>query len=255
MNTSNLKPLIVIAIIFAAIYFVSCSKDKSDDLSNEIELIVAKQQIVENRNALIVRELTINNGWFPYYSEIEGFEYEDGYEYRLKVRKITPSKEIMGTYASYELIEELSKEKKTTIFQLLSYTILNNARAEGAKLSPTDKANIENKIKQSSPFNGINSLTFEFTDFYIGTPKSRDCTYKTNLGKSGNCNIMQTEVEGQSNAIYTFDFDGVKISYNYTHTGSPGSTQYLIQDLTSAYKEDYLELEMAQSGIGLKINL
>lgn len=199
----NLKLLIIIATIFAAICFVSCSKDKDDNYSSEIELTVASKKAMSEDWGGISKERNViresDDIWQILFNTIDDFQYEDGYEYRLKVRKITPSKEIMDAYTSYELIEQLSKEKKTTIFQLNSYTISNNASVEGVKLSSADRATIEDKIKQSSPFNGMNSLTLEFTDFYFGvTPKSRACIYRTNTGKSGNCNItLEGEAENE----------------------------------------------------------
>lgn len=58
-SKSNL--LLSISLMFLlAVSVASCSKN--NDLSNEVELVIAsKPMIIEGQNALIVRQLTINN--------------------------------------------------------------------------------------------------------------------------------------------------------------------------------------------------
>lgn len=239
-----------------AVSVASCSKN--NDLSNEVELVIAsKPMIIEGQNALIVRQLTINNSWHPYYSEILGFQYEEGYEYHLKVRVIDPPLESSKT-ASYELIKQISKEKKVTIFSSTTFTITNNANAEGKELTSDEITAIKDKIKQLSPFNGVENLTLEFIDFPVTGVLNRSFIYRTQSRthpeKTGNGNMKIEERDGVLIQIFTFYFDGKGVSYEYV-ASSPTSILYLILDLTSEYKADYPNLEKAQSGIGLKINL
>lgn len=245
---SNL--LLSISLMFLlTVSIASCSKN--NDLSNEVELVIAsKPMIIEGQKALIIRQLTINNSWHPYYSEIIGFQYEEGYEYHLKVRAIVPPLESSKT-ASYELIKQISKEKKMTIFQSNFFAITNNADAEGKDLTSDEITAIKDKIKQLSPFNGVTDLTLEFIDFPITDALNRSFIYRTNTAKTGNGNITKEEIDGKVICFFTFDFDKKSVRYEYV-AGSPISISYLILDLTSEYKADYPNLEKARSGIGLK---
>lgn len=223
---------------------VGCNDDDSD--KNIIELIVASKKemsadwggVKMERN--VVREA--GGEWGILYGDISGFEFEEGYEYRLKVKKIVPSAKVQDAYISYELIQQLSKEKKMTIFKSTSYTVSNNARAEGVNLSTEDIAEIENKIKQSSPFNGVNSLILQSIDYYQDQSYSQ-YIYKINTGKTGVCEIRTEYKDVQ----ITFDFEGDKVCYNI-------DSDYLILDVTDNYATDYPNLKLAESGIGLKVN-
>lgn len=243
--------LSIITLLIGTISLMSCNK--SDDLQNEVELIVAsKQAIVEGESSLIVR---INNkDWTILNDDITGFQYEEGYEYQLKVKVITPPLESSKT-ASYELIKQISKEKKVTVFTSISFTISNNANVEGKELTPDEITAIKDKIMQSTPFVGYTSLTLEFVDFYVVDNANRNFLYRTQSRthpeKTGNGNITFKERDGALIQIFTFYFDGNGVSYEYA-ASSPTSISYLILDLTSQYKSDYPNLEVAQSGIGLK---
>lgn len=242
--------LSIITLLIGAISLMSCNKN--DDSQNEVEFTVAsKQAIVEGKSSLIVR--LNNKDWTILNDDITGFHYEDGYEYLLRVRVITPPLESSKT-ASYELIKQISKEKKTTIFTSNSFTITNNANAEGKDLTSDDITAIKDKIKQSSPFAEYTSLTLDFTDFSISNV-NRNFIYKiqsrTHPEKTGNGNIAFKERDGALIQIFTFDFEGKGVSYEYL-AGSPTSSAYLTLDVTSEYKKDYPNLELAQSRIGMK---
>lgn len=242
----------IITLLIGAISFISC--DKNDDLLNEVELTVAsKQAIVEGKNYLIAHPS--NGDWAILNDDIAGFQYEEGYEYQLRVRVITPPLESSKT-ASYELIKQISKEKKETIFRLRSFTITNYADVEGKDLTPDEVTAIKDKIKQSTPFAGATSLALEYIDFSVIGLK-RGFIYRaqsrTHPEKTGTGNITVEERDGALIDIFTFDFDGKNVSYEYV--SSPASIPYLLLDLTSEYKSDYPNLEVAQSIIGMKINL
>lgn len=246
--------LSIITLLLGAISFISCSK--SDDLPNEVELTIAsKQAIVEGKNYLIAHPS--NGDWAILNDDIAGFQYEEGYEYQLRVRVMTPPLE-SSKNASYELIKQISKEKKATIFTSNSFTISNNANVEGKDLTPDEIKAIKDKIMQSTPFAGYTSLTLDFTDFPISGNVNRNFIYRTQSRthpeKTGNGNITFQERDGALMQIFTFDFDGRDVSYKYV-ASSPTSNAYLLLDLTSEYKSDYPNLELAQSGIGMKPNL
>lgn len=63
---------------------------------------------------LVQEESLIGTGnWEYFYSEIEGFDYEEGYIYNLKVNKTAIVNPPMGgSSIKYELVELLSKEEQ-----------------------------------------------------------------------------------------------------------------------------------------------
>ena len=241
----------ILTLLIGVISLMSCNKN--DDLQDELT-VASKQAIVEGKSSLIVR--LNNKDWTILNDDIAGFHYEDGYEYLLRVRVLTPPLQSSKT-ASYELIKQISKEKKTTIFQSNSFSIINNANVEGKDLTPDEITTIKDKIMQYSPFAGYTSLTLDFTYFTIPGNGNRNFIYKaqsiTHPEKTGNGNITFKERDEALIQIFTFDFDGKSVSYEYA--GSPTSMPYLILDLTSQYKSDYPNLEVAQSGIGMKTML
>lgn len=252
----KLKISIIAILLISVAYCTSCNK-QDDELSNVIELTVASKKVMSTdwggiqaeRN--VVREA--GDAWVVLFSTISGFQYEDGYEYKLKVRKITPSPEIKDAYTSYELISQLAKERKATVFARVGYTVYNIAKATGEKLTADDITSIENQIKSKSPFNGVNNLILECTDFYVDRVLSQDWNYTTNTGKSGVCNQTLREHEGNGIMTYTFVFDGT--AYEYSHMDAPTSKLYLfLDDVTTEYKTQYPDLELAQSGIELRVN-
>lgn len=251
----KLKISIIAILLISVACCTSCNK-QDDELSNAIELTVASKKVMSTDLGGIQAERNVvreaDGAWEVLFSTISGFQYEDGYEYKLKVRKITPSPEIKDAYTSYELISQLVKERKATVFARVGYTVSNIAKATGKKLTADDIASIENQIKSTSPFNGVNNLVLECTNFYAERVLSQDWNYTTNTGKSGVCNHALRENEGNGIMIYTFDFDGR--AYEYSYMSSPMSIPYLLLDVTAEYKTQYPDLELAQSCIGLKVN-
>lgn len=248
MNKLNIS--VIAILLISVVCCISCNKD-DDKLLNAIELTVASKKVMSTdfngvqaeRN--VVREP--DGTWQVLFGTISNFQYEDGYEYKLKVRKITPSPEIMDAYPSYELVSQLDKERKATVFERVAFYISNKVKVIGEKLSADDITSIENQIKSTSPFYGGNELILESTDFHVDRTHSKDWTYKINTGKSGVCNQTLREEGGTGVMIYTFDFEGKSISYKYSLMGSP----YLFIDVTTQYKTQYPDLELAQSGIKL----
>lgn len=253
---NQLKISVIAILLISVTCCISCNK-QDDKLSNDIELTVASKKVMSTDLSGIQAERNIvceaGGNWQVLFSIISGFQCEDGYEYKLKVRKIIPSPDIMDAYTSYELISQLSKEKKATVFAKYVYSISNKAKVTDEKLSANDITSIENQIKSSSPFNGVSDLILEYTDFHIGRPPfSKNWMYRTNTGKSGVCNQMLKE-EGEGNGVmtYTFVFDGKSVSYEYSKIGSPTAAPYLFLDVTTEYKTQYPNLELAQSAIML----
>ena len=91
----------ILTLLIGVISLMSCNKN--DDLQDELT-VASKQAIVEGKSSLIVR--LNNKDWTILNDDIAGFHYEDGYEYLLRVRVLTPPLQSSKT-ASYELIKQI----------------------------------------------------------------------------------------------------------------------------------------------------
>jgi hypothetical protein len=95
----------------------SC-KEEASTTSNETTMRInnyTEDCIGEvEQKCLLVQEGSLigTNDWEYFYSEIEGFNYEEGYIYNLKVKKTTIENPPMDASSiKYELLELLSKEQ------------------------------------------------------------------------------------------------------------------------------------------------
>lgn len=108
-------------LIFSLTIFVSCLKDDDDkkDWSEIIELYVDSETGIfkpfdhddDDLVGIKIREHTNQQWWVIHLEGIEGFVYEVGYAYKLKVEKIhlgVPKAD--GSDIKYKLLEILSKE-------------------------------------------------------------------------------------------------------------------------------------------------
>lgn len=92
-----------------------------------------------------------------------------------------------------------------------------------------------------------------YSDFHIGRPPfSKNWRYRTNTGKSGVYNqTFKEEGEGNGVVIYMFDFKVDSVFCECFKIGSPTTTPYLFLDVTTEYKTQYPNLELAKSAIVL----
>lgn len=115
------KNYVVLLGAFLLPFFILClvSCDDDDD-GRDVIMTIAPEMAWTGTNpssSALVRVMvgTVDGRDEKYYltrNEIAGFEYTEGYEYKLRVR-ITPIKNPMadGDIESYELLEILSKEE------------------------------------------------------------------------------------------------------------------------------------------------
>lgn len=113
MKTSS----ITILIILAMFTLFSCDFNESDTDKIEItDLKVAPNTVsIKSMDSTASDWIEVEEKGKSYYLPlkwIEGFEYEVGFQYNLRVKKITPINPIQDAPQSfYYLIEILSKEK------------------------------------------------------------------------------------------------------------------------------------------------
>ncbi len=239
----------MLLLCFCIINFVGCDKD--DTHANIVELLVASQKVTSEKNSgYLVRQNNTNweglhSDWIELYTDIVGFQYEEGYEYLLKVKEIVPPG-VSSTPVSYELVKVLSKERKTTEFYHSSYTLSYDAYIEGEELSAKEIAEIKLKIKENSPFNGANELKLSIIDYDVyKSSKDRGLYTISPLNKTDHYSIQHIEENGKLVTLWSFEFSGKKYVYEY-------SKAVLLLDVTSEYHSDYPKIKVVQSKIALK---
>lgn len=100
--------------VFSLLFFTECSKNSYEN--NEKIIIVAAQLVdcegVGPMKCMRVKEKE-SDSWGNFYGNIEGFSYEPGYEYVIKVKvedvKNPPAD---GSSKKYTLLSQVSKTKK-----------------------------------------------------------------------------------------------------------------------------------------------
>ena len=116
MNVNYFIKQLFITLLFGLSVF-SCSSN--DDLTDKIEIV---ELTVESETSTVVSMDNIESEWLVINEKnksynlplkwIEGFIYEKGFEYHLRVKKVTPKNAIQDAPLSfYSLIEVLYQKK------------------------------------------------------------------------------------------------------------------------------------------------
>ncbi|MCG9547821.1 DUF4377 domain-containing protein [Vibrio harveyi] len=104
----NLKHYIVLPMMAAVLF--GCAQRNSDDTMNTMTMHVAPER-VDCVGVAPMKCMVVDGNYF--YDQIDGFEFEPGYEYTLKVKRIqqfTPENAPADTSLyRYELIEVLER--------------------------------------------------------------------------------------------------------------------------------------------------
>jgi hypothetical protein len=106
--------------IFLVLFLSGCNKDSDD--KGRIEILIVSSELVPNgtnpstTTLVNVMELTKENSNTKYYlalGTIEGFEYTEGYEYKLKVQIVPIENPPMDGYTEmFKLIEIISTTER-----------------------------------------------------------------------------------------------------------------------------------------------
>jgi len=105
----------LIALIATMVSF-ACSK-KDGAWTDEVYMLVAPNYVdtpgwIHPIKSLSVKIEGENEGWFPLYASIQGFEYEEGFSYRLFVRRSSvPDPPVDGSSVEYALIRIVEKKR------------------------------------------------------------------------------------------------------------------------------------------------
>lgn len=115
-----------------ALLLTACAS--SVPAKNQVTLIVASAQTdcvgVVPQKCLLVKEDASENAWQYFYSNIEGFEYQPGYEYTLKIEKIAREQVAMDQSSIiYRLVrvEQKAQRQSDNLPRVLSMTTLTPA--------------------------------------------------------------------------------------------------------------------------------
>jgi hypothetical protein len=106
-----LKGLFAVIILF---FFIQCSKNSAE--SNEKTMIVGSQ-LVDCEGAGPMKCMQVkakeSDNWEYFYGNIQGFNYESGYEYVIKVKvEEVRNPPADGSSQQYTLITQVAKTKK-----------------------------------------------------------------------------------------------------------------------------------------------
>lgn len=115
MNCSKLF-LKGISLIFGVFLFAQCSTSANISGKNDKTFIVSSQTAdctgIAPMKCLQIKENT-SDKWSNFYSNIEGFTYEPGFEYVLKVKtEKIDNPPADGSSIKYTLVKQISKTKK-----------------------------------------------------------------------------------------------------------------------------------------------
>jgi hypothetical protein len=110
---------LILARIFILLNFfliIQCAASANSDTGNEKTFIISSQTVdctgVAPMKCLQVKEKATDN-WSNFYSNIEGFTYEPGFEYILKVKtEKIENPPADGSSIKYILVRQISKTKK-----------------------------------------------------------------------------------------------------------------------------------------------
>lgn len=102
--------------VFAVLVMTQCKTSSTASGENEKTFIVGSETVdctgVAPMKCLQVKENSSDN-WSNFYSNIEGFTYEPGYEYVLKVKtENIANPPADGSSIRYILVKQISKTKK-----------------------------------------------------------------------------------------------------------------------------------------------
>jgi len=168
----KIKLINVAYIMIVGMIVFSCKSFKEPSMHagktrKAIEVIVANHKVnctgVAPQMCFLVK-LNEEDEWKNYYNELEGFDYEEGYEYRIKVKvePVSNSYKDVSDY-KYRLIEVISKVEKPIVISPLYDTWglleLNGKRVDIGKLNRSPLMDINTRKKRIQASTGCNSFS------------------------------------------------------------------------------------------------
>ena len=139
-----------------------------------IEVIVGNEKVnctgVAPQMCYLVK-LKQEDEWQNYYSEIDGFDYEEGYEYLIKVKVENVSNSYQdASDVQYKLIEVISKTEKqihiSPLYDTWGLLELNGKKVDIGRLDRSPMLDINTRKKKIMASTGCNSFstTIDYND-------------------------------------------------------------------------------------------
>jgi len=146
-----MKPLIII-LLLSLTSVKSCDETKHIYVADHL----ADCTGVGPQKCMLIKEKIVDE-WTTFYDQIEGFEYEEGYEYLLNVKiKTIKNPPADGSSLKYTLVEVFEKKKTEKQITLNNkWKVITMNGVDDLKISPTIQ--FDANEKKLSGFAGCNS--------------------------------------------------------------------------------------------------
>ena len=146
-----MKPLIFI-LLFSLTTVKSCDETKHIYVADHLVDCTG----VDSQKCMLIKEKMVDE-WTNFYDQIEGFEYEEGFEYLLNVKiKTIKNPPADGSGLKYTLIEVFEKKKTEKPITLNNnWIVISMKGIEDLKINPTIQFDAEEK--KISGFAGCNT--------------------------------------------------------------------------------------------------
>ena len=167
-------PMKFIAVFFVLFTIHSCNSPRGASSSGRttkpVEVIVASYKVkctaLAEQSCFLIK-LKPEDEWTYYYNDLDGFDYEEGYEYVLLVKKLRGSNDITdASDFKYELVEIRSKTpNKVTISPLYDtwgLLELNGVAVDIEKMRTSPLMDINTQKRRILGSTGCNSFNSEF---------------------------------------------------------------------------------------------
>lgn len=243
-----MKNLLTLLLLFSAVCFTSClDDDDPKDKSWTVEATVASEteEATLTNYPLTHEYLKVkfdgDTEWSRMtLSEISGFNFEDGNEYRLKI-KVTElaNPPADGGSIIYELDKVLSKTKKDQNIQQVQRFYIGdvNIRITESKMTDEEKKAIENDIMKDYPKPTYRTFKFIFTD--KEKTKGNFILYTNNKKQTGTFEKESQEyIININDEVHTYIIMKVQKALG----GESGVNYSFTEDLTEKYKTEYPNL-------------
>ncbi len=145
-----MKPFIFILLL--SLTAKSCDETKHIYIANHL----VDCEGVAPQKCMLIKEKIVDE-WTTFYDQIEGFEYEEGYEYLLNVKiKIIKNPPADGSNLEYTLVEVFEKKKTEKQITLNNkWKVISMLGIDDLKINPTIQ--FDANEKKISGFAGCNN--------------------------------------------------------------------------------------------------
>jgi len=178
--------------------------------------------------------------------KISGFRFEDGNEYRLKIKKTELAVPPMdGSSVVYELVEIVSKTKKDQdVVQVQRFYVRDpHVIIIGEELTEKEKQEVETKVLADFPKPFFRTYKFIYND--EDAPVGNVVVYTNDKKGNGSFERLNSAEKGSGYRITIGDeeHEYYIIKYSKSVKSSSGTVYTFTEDLLDNYKNEYPKLQ------------